>query len=57
MLSIANQKNTVEPLHNGQKGLNKNQCMDCLQQKVAIVERWPLWRGSRLQLVEVGLYF
>ena len=54
MLSIANQKNI--PLLNGQRGLNKNQCMDCLQKKVAIVERWPLWRGSRLQLVEVGLF-
>jgi len=42
MLSIANQKNVVEPLHNGQRGLNTNQGMDCLPKKVAIVERWPL---------------
>ena len=39
MLSIANQKNTVKPFHNGQRGLNKNHRMDCLQKKVAIVER------------------
>lgn len=39
MLGIANQKNTVKPFHNGQRGLNKNHCMDCLQKKVAIVER------------------
>ena len=39
MLGIANQKNTVKPFHNGHRGLNKNHCMDCLQKKVAIVER------------------
>ena len=25
---------------------NKSQCMDCPPKKVAIVGRWPLWRGS-----------
>ena len=39
MLGIANQKNTVKTFHNGHRGLNKNHCMDCLQKKVAIVER------------------
>ena len=43
---------TVEPPHNGHlgdrikwpllRGLNKSQCMECPQKKVAFVERWPL---------------
>ena len=31
------------------RGLNKSLCMDCPpgQKNVAVVERWPLWRGGR----------
>ena len=37
------EKNTVEPLHNGQKGLNKNQCMAIVERKQLVEVVSLIW--------------
>jgi len=36
------------------RGLNNCQCMVCLPENVAVVERWPLWRGGHCGEVAVS---